>query len=337
MTIDQAAPPRPLTPAPAAPLHSRVIAALCNYAVVLLLAIVVVALAVASPSFFGFTNLTNLTGQWAAVGVLATVATIVIISGGFDMSLGATYAFCMVTAAGVAIHHSAVVAYLAALGVGLAVGLVNGVVVQGIGLNPFVATLGTSFIVTGVGFAVTDAKPYYLYSGKFDYIGTNQTYWIPNAGWVLILLMLAAGLLLWRTVYGRSVYAVGGNKEAARLAGINVGRIVVSTYVLSGLGAAVAGCLTASRLGAGQMTTDISILFSAITVVLIGGTSLAGGSGAMWRTAVGLAILACLGNGFNQLDLSTYLQNIITGCIVLLALSLDRVLLRTRGTKGAEL
>lgn len=305
-----------------------------NYAVVVLLVVVVIGLTVVSPGFFTPLNLTNLTGQWAPIGVLAIGMTILIVAGGFDMSMGATYAFCAVTAAGVATQAPFWVAYLAAMGVGVVVGIVNGLIVHLGGITPFVATLGTSFIVTGVGFAVTDAQPFYLMDNSFSFLGTQKTLGVPNSGWVLIILLVASGLVLWKSVFGRSVYAVGGNLEAARLAGLKVGRVVIGSYVIAGLCAGVGGLLSASQLGAGQMTTDISVLFNAVTIVLIGGTSLAGGAGAIWRTAVGLAILACLGNGFNQLNLSSYVQDIITGVIVLAALGLDRMLLRARRSGG---
>lgn len=307
-----------------------------DYAVVFLLVAVVIALAVLSPAFFRERNLSNITGQWAEVGLLAIAATFVIIAGGFDISMGATYAFCTVVTAGVGTHHSAGIAYLAALGVGLVVGLTNGLIIQLGGINPFVATLGTSFIITGVGFAVTDAKPFYIYDDRFALLGTGRSVGLPNSGILLIACFVVFGMILSRTVYGRSLYAVGGNTEAARLAGIKVNGVMIAAYAFSGLSAGAAGLLSASRIGAGQMTTDITILFDAITVVIIGGTSLAGGVGALWRTAVGLAILACLGNGFNQLNLSPYLQDIIIGGIVLLALGLDRVLTQFR-RKGLEL
>jgi ribose transport system permease protein len=334
MTADPAPMTAPLD-RPRAPLGARLVGLSLNYAVLLLLLVVVVALAVVSPNFFSAANLSNLPGQWAPVGVLAIAATMVIIAGGFDMSLGATFAFAAVVAAGVGTIAPPGVAYLAALGVGAVVGVLNGLIVQYGGINPFVATLGTSFIVTGIGFTVTNAQPFYIYGTAFAFLGSGRTLGIPNSGWVLILLLVLAGLVMWKTVFGRSLYAIGGNKEAARLAGIRVGPITMTTYILSGLAAGVAGILSASTLGSGQMTSDISVLFNAITVVLIGGTSLAGGSGAIWRTAIGLAILACLGNGFNQLNLSSYLQSIITGVIVLAALGLDRVLVRGRRSGGA--
>lgn len=301
-----------------------------DYGVVGVLAALLVMLTVLSPTFLTFRNLSNLTGQWAPVGIMAIAATMVIIAGGFDLSMGATFAFTSVVAAWAGTVSNTLYAYLAAVAIGVVIGLLNGIIIRFGGINPFVATLGTSFIVTGVGFAVTDAQPFYIYDGSFSWLGSQRSLGLPNSGILLIVLLVVSGLVLAGTVFGRSLYAVGGNEEAARLAGVKVQRAAVSTYVLSGAAAALAGIVSASQLGAAQMTTDISILFDVITVVIIGGTSLAGGAGAIWRTAVGLAILASLGNGFNQLNLGSYVQDIITGLIVLAALGMDRLLVQYR-------
>lgn len=308
----------------------RLVGALLDYGVVGVLAALMIALSVLSPTFLTGPNLSNLTGQWAPVGIMAIAATMVIIAGGFDLSVGATFAFTAVITAWVGTTHSTLVAYGAAVAVGMGIGLLNGVIIRFGGINPFVATLGTSFIVTGVGFAVTDAQPYYIYDGSFAWLGSERTFGIPHAGLLLIVLLVVSGLVLAGTVFGRSLYAIGGNEEASRLAGLKVQSITVATYVISGAAAALAGIVSASQLGAAQMTTDIAILFDVITVVIIGGTSLAGGAGAIWRTAVGLAILAALGNGFNQLNLGAYVQDIITGLIVLAALGMDRLLQQYR-------
>lgn len=308
----------------------RLFGALLDYGVVGVLAALLIALTVLSPTFLTGRNLSNLTGQWAPVGIMAIAATMVIIAGGFDLSMGATFAFTSVVAAWVGTNHSTLVAYGAALALGIGIGLLNGAIIRFGGINPFVATLGTSFIVTGVGFATTDAQPFYIYDGSFSWLGSGRTLGLPHAGILLIVLLVVSGLVLAGTVYGRSLYAIGGNEEASRLAGLKVQRMTVSTYVLSGAAAAFAGIVSASQLGAAQMTTDIAILFDVITVVIIGGTSLAGGAGAIWRTAVGLAILASLGNGFNQLNLGSYVQDIITGLIVLAALGMDRLLQQYR-------
>jgi ribose transport system permease protein len=148
---------------------------------------------------------------------------------------------------------------------------------------------------------------------------------------VLIAGLLAGGLILARTVYGQSIYAVGGNAEASRLSGIRVGMAVGSTYVLSGLSMGVAGVITASQLSSAQADINPDIVFDVITIVVVGGTSLAGGAGSMWRTAVGLAIIATISNAFSLADVNPSYQDIVKGCIIIGALAIDAYARRLAG------
>jgi ribose transport system permease protein len=148
---------------------------------------------------------------------------------------------------------------------------------------------------------------------------------------ILVACLLAGGLVLARTVYGQSIYAVGGNAEASRLSGIRVGAMVGSTYVLSGLSMGAAGVITASQLSSAQANINPGIVFDVITIVVVGGTSLAGGAGSMWRTAVGLAIIATISNAFSLADVNPSYQDIVKGCIIIGALALDAYARRLAG------
>jgi ribose transport system permease protein len=148
---------------------------------------------------------------------------------------------------------------------------------------------------------------------------------------ILITCLLAGGLVLARTVYGQSIYAVGGNAEASRLSGIRVRVTVGSTYVLSGLAMGVAGIITASQLSSAQANINPDIVFDVITIVIVGGTSLGGGVGSMWRTAVGLAIIATISNAFSLADVNPSYQDIVKGCIIIGALALDAYARRLAG------
>lgn len=302
-----------------------------DFGIVWVLILMVLVVAVSSDTFLTPRNLSNLSGQWAAAGVMAAAATIVLISGGFDLSIAATYSLSAVTAAAVAPESGTVLAYLAALGVGVLVGLVNALLIAGLDVNPFIATLGMSFIIGGVALLATDNKPYYVDDESFTALGTWRFAGIPLTGVLLILTLIATGFLLHRTVYGHQIYAVGGNPHASRLAGIPVKRVVGMAYLLSGLCAAVAGIISASNLGAAQANPELGMLFDVITIVIVGGTSLSGGFGAMWRTVVGIGILATLANGFNLLGVSTYFQDIVKGTVIIGALALD-----AHGRKASE-
>jgi ribose transport system permease protein len=312
-----------------------------SHGIVGVLAGLVLLVTVLQPAFVAPGNLANILSQWAPVGVMAIGMTFVVITGGFDLSVGSIYAVCGVTAAALGSTQAPVVAYLAALAVGAVAGLVNGVVTTVLQVNPFIATLGTSFVFSGIALVITDNRPFTVDFAPFAVLGSGRIAGIPWSGLLLVVLMLLAGAVLAYTAYGQSVYAVGGNREASRLAGLRVTGIAVSAYVVSGLCAGLGGVIAASQLSYAQANVSSDLVFNVLTVVVVGGTSLTGGVGAMWRTAVGLAILATLQNGFNLLHVDPYYQGIIKGLIIIAALALDsgvrgRLRSMSRGTRRAR-
>ena len=294
-----------------------------TYGILIALIAVVVAVSLGSSNFLTTTNLLNIASQWAPAGIMAIAMTFVILTGGFDLSIASGYSLCAVTAAAVGQHHTPSVAFLAAIGVGLLIGLGNGILVTGANVNPFIATLGTSFMIAGVTLVVTGNAPYLVDRQDFTSLGSGTWHTVPYSAMIMFALFIIGAVLLAKTVYGQSIYSVGGNAEASRLSGIRVKTIVASTYVLSGLCTAIAGILTASQLASAQANIDPNIVFDVITVVVVGGTSLAGGIGSMWRTAVGLALIATISNGFNLLNVTPYYQQIVKGAIIVGALALD--------------
>jgi ribose transport system permease protein len=293
-----------------------------TYGVVLALVLVVILVASQSSAFLTWTNITNLSGQWAAAGIIAVGMTYVIICGGLDLSVGASFSFCAITAAQVAQTTAPEVAFLAAIGVGLVIGTINGLVVTLLKVNSLIATLGTGLILAGLGLVWTDNAPIAVTDEGFARLG-QEVAGIPYSGILLVLFLVLGGIVLARTVYGQWVYATGGNLEAASLTGLPTRLVTASTYTFTGLCAGVAGVIAASQLGAAQADFDPDLLFDVITIVVLGGTSLTGGFGAMWRTAVGVAIIATLDNGFNLLNLDPNFQDIFKGAILIGALALD--------------
>ena len=227
------------------------------------------------------------------------------------------------TAAAVGQYVDPALAYLVALGAGFAIGLLNAVLVVGVNINPFITTVGTGFILGGVTFVVTGNAAFIVDNPDFGIIGYERWHGFPFSGMLLLAFLLIGGLVLAKTVYGETVYAVGGNREASRLSGIRVRTVIGSTYVLSGVCMGMAGILTASQLNSAQANLDPAIIFDVLTIVVVGGTSLAGGFGSMWRTAVGLGIIATISNGFILLDISVFYHDIIKGAIIVGALALD--------------
>ncbi|MDQ1580881.1 MAG: ribose transport system permease protein [Microbacteriaceae bacterium] len=298
-------------------------AVLRTYGIVVALAILVCAVGLWTPSYATKTNIFNLSSQWAPAGIIAAAMTFVILTGGLDLSVAAGFSLCAVTAAGVGLHAAPALAFLAALTVGLAIGLGNGILVAGLGINPFITTVGTGFVLSGITLVVTGNVSYIVENPHFGTLGSGRWHGFPYAGMVLILCLCVGGLALSKTVYGESIYAVGGNLEASRLSGIRVRTTIASAYVLSGLSMGIAGILSASQLSSAQANIDPDILFNVITIVVVGGTSLAGGFGSMWRTAVGLGIVATISNAFSVANVNPNYQNIVKGSIIVGALALD--------------
>ena len=187
-------------------------------------------------------------------------------------------------------------------------GAVNGGIITRLDVNPFVATLGTGFMLRGPALVLTAAAPIIADAARVSRDRRGKWGSFPIPGVALIVALALFGFILARTVYGRSIYAIGGGDEAARLSGLHTRTLRTSTYMLSGFMAALAGVIIAARLGSGQADIGANIELDVITVVVVGGTALTGGEGAMWRTAVGVGILAVLGNAFDRLQVDTFWQ-----------------------------
>jgi ribose transport system permease protein len=301
-----------------------------RFAMVWILIVVMIVASSYYPGFFEWGNIRNILSQNAPVGLVAIGMTFVIICGGFDLSVGAVVAFAGVLYAGLSNHMPLEVAFLLTLGAGLAAGAINGIIVTVFKVNAFVATLATASLYTGAALLYSHSGPVLSTRSGFTSFGSDSWLGLPIVVWVLGFSFAFGALLLARNVYGRSVYTVGGNYEAARLAGIRVKLTQGSTYLLTGACAAVAGMMIASKIGVGQPEISGDITLDSIAIVIIGGTSLLGGEGALWRTGIGLLILATINNLFDSLALNVAAQSIVKGAIVLLAVGIDSYTRRRR-------
>jgi ribose transport system permease protein len=295
-----------------------------DYGMVAVLAGLVVVATILYSGFLAPDNLLIVLSQSAPLGVAAVGMTFVIIAGGFDLSVGAIFATAGTIAAKVSIDHSVTLGILAALGLGLVLGIVNGVLVARFNINPFVATLGTTSVYAGGILLYSDSQPYTVTKASFMELGAGSVGGVPLSVIVLVAVFGVGALLLHKSTYGRRVFSVGGNAEASRLSGVPVRLVRGSTYALSGLLAALGGVMAASRLGVGQGDVGANLALDAIAVVVIGGTSLAGGEGRIWRSGVGLLILAVLDNIFFSLAVDSNWQLITKGAIVVLAVAADQ-------------
>jgi ribose transport system permease protein len=282
-----------------------------------------VALSLSSPVFLTERNLLNLLDQWSAVGIAACGATLVIIAGGFDLSVGAVYAVAGIVAAKAAQHMGIAPAFVLAVLAGVGLGIANGLIVTVFRVNAFVGTLASSIVIRGVALAITGGVIITTLDPKFSSLGLNKFAGINYSIWVFAAAALFCWFLLKRTTFGRAIYAIGDNDEAARLSGINVPLVRGSTFALSGGLAALAGVVVASRISSGQADSGAGLELQAIAAVAIGGTSILGGEGAIWRTVLGVLFLGMIGNGFNLLNVNPVYTQVFTGGIILLAVSLD--------------
>jgi ribose transport system permease protein len=293
------------------------------YGILATLVILVTVVAVGNPAFLSQQNLFNMLSQWAPAGIMAVGMTYVILTGGFDLSIASGYSLCAVVAAYVGQGYPPTIAFGAAILVGLTFGLANGLLVAVVRINPFITTVGSGFVITGIALVMTENAAFLVDDPAFSTLGAGRWNGIPYSGMLLVVFFFVFGFILHRTIYGEAIYAVGGNYEASRLSGIRVRLVVASTYVVLGGCVGLAGSIAASQLSSAQANLDPGIIFDVLTIVVVGGTSLSGGVGAMWRTAVGLGIIATISNGFVLLDISPYYQSIIKGSIIVAALALD--------------
>jgi D-xylose transport system permease protein len=343
------------------------------------------------PAFLSITNVRNIIDQSALDGILVVSMTVLLITGNFDLSVGATAGLAGATGLIVANSHGIVLGALAALGIGVGVGIINGVLVQVVGVNAFIVTLGMLTTVQGLLLIVTSANTVLAKSGQFAAIGTIQrNIWSPVAiiagavlvayavvralgrtgphrsglrldgtsvsagilgilaiagaialpalatetteSWIMLGYMVLASLVLRFTVVGRRVYAVGGNGEAARLSGINVGRYKIGAFILTGASAGLVGLMYAGKFGAVEPTALVNEELPVLAAAILGGTSLFGGSGYVLKSVVGALILASLTEGFNVLNLGANYQYLVQGTVIIAAAAVYTVAGQRRRT-----
>jgi len=316
------------SPAVRLPLRDRrslggVVNALRDYVIVLSVAVVFLVLTFSSDVFLTSTNLLNVLEQVAPVGIIAIALTYVLIAGEFDISAGAIAAFTGVVAAKLANSigpwEGLILGVLAATGIGL----LNGLLIAYGGINSFVCTLAVGLMVAGVAVLITKGFLLTVPGDTFATLGTSELLGVKYSVWLLVAIVVLFAFVLHRTTFGRWLYAVGGNLEAARLSGINTKMVKVSAFAISGLAAGLAGAIIASRTSQGQAGDGISTVLFAFAAVVVGGTSVQGGRGAVWRTVFGLLLLALIGNGFNLLSVEPIYQQIVQGAIILAAVAAD--------------
>lgn len=299
-------------------------ALISEYFIFVIFIALVVVLTILKPSFIQPSNLVNILKQASINGILAFGMMFVIIAGGFDMSVGSTVAFAGILAAMLGQgQYPLIVPLVVAMLAGLVVGIVNGVGVSVGDLPPFIMTLGSMTAVRGLALLTSNGKPITGISPEYRAVAAKSFLGIPMLAIFLVIVILICSFVLSKTVYGRRVYACGGNLQAARVSGINTTLIRISTFAIAGLLAGLSGFLMTSRVTIGQPTAAESYEMDAITACVVGGVSMSGGVGKPWGVVIGCLLITVITNGLDILGVSSHWQKIVKGLIIVLAVLID--------------
>lgn len=290
-----------------------------------LLALVII-LSFMSPYFLTIPNLLNVVRQVSIIAIISFGMTMVILTGGIDLSVGSMLAFSGAIAAGMMVNSglNVFLAIIIGLAAGTALGLFNGIAVAKAKLPAFIVTLAMMTVARGFTLIYTNGRPISGFNETFRFFGAGYLSKIPIPVVIMFILLFVIFILLKKTPLGRYIYAIGGNETATKLSGINTDKIKIAVYGLNGFLAAVSGIILTSRLNSAQPMAGEGYELDAIAAVVLGGTSLSGGSGGVVGTIIGALIIAVLNNGLNLLNVSSFYQLVAKGAVILLAVFLDR-------------
>jgi len=291
--------------------------------VLLVLVLLCAVVSLSSPQFLSAANLQNVARLVGTYGIFSIGVGIVIITGGIDLSVGAVLGLAACLGAGLIVKGHLLLGIAAALGAGLACGVVNGALVAYVGIPSFIATYGMLWVAHGLGYVFMKGEVIHGFPAGFRALGGGFFASIPIPIWIGAGVLLLLHVVLHFTRFGRALYAIGGNVNAARLTGMPVKRHLVTVYALSGVLAAFAGLVVIARVNAADSGTGEELLLTAIAAVCLGGTSLFGGVGGIVGTAIGSLILALVVNGMNMLGIATFWQAFAMGVILILAVLAD--------------
>ncbi|MDH7796217.1 MULTISPECIES: ABC transporter permease [unclassified Beijerinckia] len=293
----------------------------------LVLVVLCTVASIASENFLTPFNITNLLLQAAVIAVITIGMTYVIVAGGFDLSVGSVVALSGCLAAQTMLHFGIVAGIIVGGATGAAVGLINGLVITQLRVSPFIATLASMVLFRGVALIITQGAPVVGDEGlpaSFVHFGVGRWLGIPLLVWAALVLAVVCGWILHRTILGTRIFAVGGSREAALLAGIMVERVTTTAYVICGTLAGLAGVMLAARLQSGQPTAGEFYELTAIAAVILGGASLQGGEGRLHRSLIGVLIMTVLANTLNLIGVDSYWQRVTIGVVLVAAAAADQ-------------
>ena len=299
---------------------------LVDHGVTLILLIIVAVMAFSEPAFLTVRNLLNVVRQVSVIGIVGIGVTLVIITTGIDLASGSVIALVSVVSASLAqpSEYPLLVPVVAGLAAGALTGAISGTIVAVGQIPAFIATLGMMITARGAALIYSDGRPISNFSDAFDFIGRGYWLGVPIPIYLLAISGLAIHVMLRHTRFGKHVYAIGGNRQAAVVSGINVTGCLILVYTLAGTLSGLAGILLTSRISVGQPTAGVGYELDAIAAAVIGGTSLSGGIGSVYGTVVGALIIGVLNNGLDLLGVNPYWQQVVKGVLIVTAVLLDK-------------
>lgn len=309
--------------------ENNILKLLSEYGIAAALIIEIIIFTQISPYFLTTENILNITLQASIIAIIAAGMTFVILTAGIDLSVGSIVAFAGVIATSVIkinlpVYLALTFGLLAGLIFGAFSGYFAGIFVTRFNITPFIVTLALMTIWRGAAFVYTGGRPVWELPAAFSYLGGGRLAGIPIPTIIMIVVFIVSHIVLTKTRFGRYVYAVGGNPEAARLAGIRTNIILISVYVICGVLAALSGILLASRINSGQPNAGLMYELDVIAAVVVGGTSLFGGRGTIIGTFIGTMLIAVLRNGLNLVNVGSYVQQVVVGVVIILAVLIDQ-------------
>ena len=293
-----------------------------DYAVLILIIVLMIVLSLASDAFLTTRNLLNILNQNAPLAIIACALTLVIIVGGFDLSTGAIFAVASVSSAYIAINFNPYVGLLLAPIIGIGLGYLNGIIITTFKVHSFLSTIATSLVFRGLAILITGGFLIPVRMKEFTWLGREKIFEVHVAVYVLIVFAILSTFILTKTTVGRYIFAIGGNEDASILSGIKVNLVKIFAFSFCGFAAGIAAAIQVSRISLGTSQAGVGMELQAIAAVILGGTSIYGGSGAVWRSIAGVMLLALINNGFNILNADPFYKDLTTGLVIIAAVAL---------------
>ena len=293
-----------------------------TYAVLILIVLLMIILTLSSEAFLTPRNLLNILNQNTPLAIIASALTLVIIVGGFDLSTAAIFAVASVTAAWIAINYNPYVGILVAPLIGMVLGYLNGIIITSLKVHSFLSTIATSLVFRGMAILITGGFLIPVRMKEFTWLGREKIFDIHVAVYILLVFAIISTFILNRTTIGRYIFAIGGNEDASILSGIKVNLVKIFAFSFCGFASGIAAAVQVSRISLGTSQAGLGMELQAIAAVILGGTSIYGGSGAVWRSIAGVMLLALINNGFNILNADPFYKDLTTGLVIIAAVAL---------------